>query len=51
MDVGILISVSFAFSKPSLYIWKFLNHVVLNPHTWSVLSITFLACELSVTVQ
>ena len=31
LDVGSLISSSYAFSKPSLYIWKFLNHVVLNP--------------------
>ena len=31
MDVGDLISGSSAFSKPSLYIWKFLVHVVLKP--------------------
>ena len=30
-DVGNLISVSCAFSKPSLYIWKFLVHVLLKP--------------------
>ena len=31
LDVGNLISVSCAFSKPSLYIWKFLGHVPLKP--------------------
>ena len=31
-DVGILISGSFAFSKSSLYIWKFLVHVLLKPN-------------------
>ena len=31
MNVGNLISGSFASSKPSLYIWKFLVHVLLNP--------------------
>ena len=31
MDVGNLISGSFAFSKPSLYIWKFSVHILLNP--------------------
>ena len=31
MDVGSLISGSFAFSKPSLNIWKFSLHVVLKP--------------------
>ena len=30
-DVGNLISGSSAFSKPSLYIWKFLGHVPLKP--------------------
>ena len=30
-DVGNLISGSFAFSKPILYIWKFLVHVLLQP--------------------
>ena len=30
-DVGNLISGSFAFSKSSLYIWKFLVHVLLTP--------------------
>ena len=31
MDVGILISGSSAFSKPSLNTWKFLVHVLLKP--------------------
>ena len=30
-NVGNLISGSSAFSKPSLYIWKFLVHVLLKP--------------------
>ena len=30
-DVGNLISDSSAFSKPSLYTWKFLIHVLLKP--------------------
>ena len=32
VDVGDLISGSSAFSKSSLYIWKFSVHVVLKPH-------------------
>ena len=31
VDVGNLITGSSAFSKPSLYIWKFLAHVLLKP--------------------
>ena len=31
MDTGSLISCSSAFSKSSLYIWKFLVHVLLKP--------------------
>ena len=31
MDVGSLISGSYAFSKSSLYIWKFLVHILLKP--------------------
>ena len=31
-DVGNLISGSFVFSKPSLYIWKFLVHILLKPN-------------------
>ena len=32
VDVGNLISGTSAFSKSSLYIWKFLVHVLLKPH-------------------
>ena len=32
IDVGTLISGTSAFSKSSLYIWKFLVHVLLKPH-------------------
>ena len=31
VDVGNLITGSSAFSKPSLYIWKFSAHVLLTP--------------------
>ena len=31
VDVGSLISGSSAFSKPSLYIWKFSVHILLKP--------------------
>ena len=31
VDVGILISGSFAFSKSSLNIWKFMVHILLKP--------------------
>ena len=31
VNVGNLVSVSFAFSKPSLYIWKFSVHILLKP--------------------
>ena len=42
-DVHNLISVSFAFSKSSLYIWKYSWSLA-----WRILSITLLACEMSV---
>ena len=32
MDVGNLISASSAFSKSSLNIWKFMVHILLQPH-------------------
>ena len=48
-DVGNLISGSSAFSKSSLNIWKFSVHVLLNL-SWRILSITFVACELSAIV-
>ena len=49
-DVGNLICDSSAFSKPSLYIWKFSVHVLLKP-SLKDLSITLLACKMSTTVQ
>ena len=48
-DVGNLISGSSAFSKTSLNIWKFMVHV-LRSLAWRILSITLLACEMSVIV-
>ena len=49
-DVVHCISGSFAFSKPSLYIWKFLVHVLLTPRLKD-LSIALLICEMSAIVQ
>ena len=46
-DVGNLISGSSAFSKTSLNIRKFTVHKLLKPG-WRILSITLLACEMSV---
>ena len=46
MNVDNLISGSSAFSKSSLYIWKFSVHVLLKP-SLKGLSITLLACEMS----
>ena len=48
-DVGNLISGSFAFSKSSLNIWKFMVHVLLKPGL-EILSTTLLACEMSAVV-
>ena len=50
-DVGNLISGSFAFSKSSLNIWKFLVHVLLKPGLENFLSISLLACEVSAIVR
>ena len=47
--VGNLISSSSAFSKSSLYIWKFTVHILLKP--CRILNITLLACEMSAIVQ
>ena len=47
MDVGNLISRSSAFSKSSLYIWKFLVHMLLKPR----LKDFELACEVSKIVH
>ena len=48
MDVGCLISGSSAFSKSSLYTWKFFTYCWSI--TWTILSITLLECEMSVIV-
>ena len=48
VDFGNLISGSFAFSKSSLYIWKFL-FISCWSLAWRILSITLLACELTAT--
>ena len=50
VDVGNLISGSYAFSKSSLNIWKFIVHVRLEPGL-EILSVTLLVCEMSATVQ
>ena len=50
MDVRNLISGSYAFSKTSLNIWKFLVHILLKPGL-AILSITLLACEMSAVVR
>ena len=49
-DVGNFISVSSAFSKTSLNIWKFTVHILLKPGLENYLSITLLACEMSAIV-
>ena len=49
-DVGNLIFGSFAFSKTSLNIWKFMVHVLLKRGLEN-LSITLLACEMNAIVQ
>ena len=46
MDVGNLISGSSAFSKSSLYIWKFSVHIYWSLNQ-SILSINLLECEMS----
>ena len=49
-DVDNLISVSSAFSKSSLNIWKFTVHILLKPGLEN-LGITLLACEMSAIVR
>ena len=49
-DVGNLISGSFAFSKPNLYIWKFSVHVLLKP-SLKDFEDNLLVCEMSAIVQ
>ena len=48
-DVGNLISGSYAFSKSTLNVWKFMVHVLLKL-AWRNFSITLLACEMSSVV-
>ena len=49
-DVGNLISGSSAFSKSSLNVWKFSDHVLLKP-SLEIFSIALLACEMSAIVR
>ena len=49
-DVGNLVSGSFAFYKSSLYIWKFLVHVLLKP-SLKDFKHYLLACEMSEVFQ
>ena len=48
-DVGKLISGSSAFSKSSLYIWKFSAHVLLKPRFKDFEHNLALACEINCT--
>ena len=48
-DIGNLVSGSFAFSNPSLNIWKFMVHVLLKPGLENFKYL--LACEMSAIVQ
>ena len=49
-DIGNLISGSFAFSKFSLNIWKFMVLICWSL-AWKTLSIILLVCEMSAIVQ
>ena len=49
-DVGNLISVSSAFSKSGLNIWKFMVHVLLKP-ALDNFEHSLLACEMNAIVQ
>ena len=49
MDVGNLISGSYAFSKSSLYIWKLSVHILLKP-SLKDFEHYLLACEMSAIV-
>ena len=50
-DVSNLISGSSAFSKSSLFIWKFSVHCWSTVEAWRILSITLLAYEMSTIVS
>ena len=49
-DVGNWISGFSAFSKSSMNIWRFMVHILLTPGL-GILSMTLLACEMSVILQ
>ena len=49
-NIGNLISASSSLSKPSLDIWKFLVHIMLNPSMQDI-SMTLLAWEMSAIVR
>ena len=51
MDVGNLMSVSSAFSKSSLYIWKFSVHIWLKSSLKDFDHVNLLACELIAIVR
>ena len=51
MNVGNLISGSSSFSKSSLYIWKFLVHILPKDPSLQDFEHIFLACEMSAIVQ
>ena len=51
VNVGNLISGPSAFSKPSLYIWKFLVHILLKPSLKDSELIALLACKMSAIVR
>ena len=51
MNVGNLISGSSAFSKSSLYIWKFLVHILPKDPSLQDFEHILLACEMSAIVQ
>ena len=50
MDVGNLISGSFAFSKYTLNIWRLMVHILLKPGL-RILSTSLLVCEMRAIVQ
>ena len=49
MNIGNFICGSSAFSKPNLYIWMLLVHVLLKP-SLRILSITLLTCEMTAII-
>ena len=51
VDVGNLISGSFAFSKTSLNIWKFMVYLLLKPGLEDFEHYTLLACDMRAIVR